>query len=76
MVRANEKLVSVLVQGERIEVPAVQLKFPAYIRLGRRSLVAATNNRLIFVRRNILGGFSMKDVQWQDVQMRVPTNLT
>jgi hypothetical protein len=66
--RAVEKLSSIFVSGERPEVVSVQGKFTAYVRLGRRSLVAATNNRLIFVKRHVLGGFTMTDIQWQDVQ--------
>jgi hypothetical protein len=65
--QALQKLPSLLTSGERVVCTAVQKPFAAYFGGSRRQIVAATNQRLIFVRRGLFGGFTMIDVQWQDL---------
>lgn len=63
---AVEMLQGVLIEGERIQHYAIQRRLFALF--GRRDLIAATNNRLIIIRRGLLGGFTMEDFRWQDIQ--------
>jgi hypothetical protein len=63
---ALESLWSLLVEGERLQAWAVQLRFFAL--LHRRVLVGATTGRLIILHRRLIGGFTPVDVRWQDLR--------
>ncbi len=62
---ALRSLQSVLTNGEKILFYAIQRRFFALI--SRRVLVAATNGRIIVIKRGLIGGFSMQDFRWQDI---------
>jgi hypothetical protein len=64
---ANQKLRSLLVDTERLEDHAAQLRFVAYIGLRRRVIVAATSQRLLVFKRRLLGGYQLIDLQWRDL---------
>lgn len=63
---ALAKLESILVQGEMLEAWAAQRRFFALTH--RRLLVAATSNRLIALKRGLIGGFEFTDFRWQDLK--------
>ena len=63
---ALAKLESILVRDETLEAWAVQRRLFAIAR--RRVLVAATSNRLIALKRGLIGGFEYTDVRWQDLK--------
>lgn len=63
---ALAKLESILVRDETLEAWAVQRRLFAITR--RRTLVAATSNRLIALKRGLIGGFEYTDVRWQDLK--------
>ncbi|HEX4377215.1 MAG TPA: hypothetical protein VHZ99_08690 [Steroidobacteraceae bacterium] len=72
LAKALTHLQSVLIPGEHLEACAVQRRI--YALRQRRQLVAATSGRLICIARNLLGGFDLRDLRWQDleqVQLRV-----
>lgn len=72
LTKALAHLQSVLIPGEHLEAWAVQRRI--YALRQRRQLVAATSGRLICIVRNLLGGFDLRDLRWQDleqVQLRV-----
>ena len=54
-----------LVPGERAEAWAVQRR--AFALLSRRSIVVATTGRLLIFKRNLITGYRMREVRWQDV---------
>jgi hypothetical protein len=64
-VTAGEKLTSTLMGTEQKLGDAIQFRLCAL--LSRRLVVAATNSRVILIKRAILGGFVMKDYQWKDL---------
>ncbi len=66
LAKAVAKLRSVLTAGEKVQCGALQLRLWAL--LHRRAMVVATDRRILFFRRGLLGGFDLRDVQWQDVQ--------
>jgi hypothetical protein len=59
------QLHSILVPGETLEAFAVQRRLFALTH--RRMLVAATSGRYIIISRGLLGGFTPRDVRWQDI---------
>src|SRR5690348_3709640 len=63
---ALEHLNSVLVKGETLDAWAIQPRIFALTH--RRHLIAATSGRLIYIQRNLFGGFKMEDFRWQDLQ--------
>jgi len=63
---AVAKLESILVRDETLEAWAVQRRMFAIMH--RRALVAATSNRLIALKRGLIGGFEYTDVRWQDLK--------
>jgi hypothetical protein len=63
---ALQMLEGVLIPGESVQHHAIQRRLFALFR--RRVLVAATNNRLIVIKRGLLGGFTMLDFRWQDIK--------
>ena len=64
--KALEHLQSVLIPGENLEAWAVQRR--VYALKHRRILVAASSGRLICIARNLLGGFDLEDLRWQDLE--------
>jgi hypothetical protein len=64
--RAMEHLQSVLIAGESLEAWAVQRR--VFALKHRRLLVAATSGRLICIARNLIGGFDLQDIRWQDLE--------
>ncbi len=64
--KAIAKLRSVLTSGEVVREGVFQLRLWALTH--RRSLVSATDRRVIYCRRGLLGGCDMTDFQRQDVR--------
>ena len=64
--KALDHLQSVLIPGENLEAWAVQRRI--YALKHRRILLAATTGRLICIQRNLLGGFELNDIRWQDLE--------
>ncbi len=64
--RILARLESILVRDETLEAWAIQRRFFAL--LHRRLVVAATSNRLIALKRGLIGGFEYSDLRWQDLK--------
>jgi hypothetical protein len=64
--RPLQYLRSVLIPTETLEAWAVQRRMFALAR--RRLLVAATSGRLVVITRQLLGGFDVTDMRWQDLE--------
>ena len=64
--KAIESLTAVLMDSESITAKAVQKRIFAL--WSRRTTAAITNSRLIVLKRGLLGGFNMQDIQWKDLQ--------
>jgi hypothetical protein len=64
--KALDHLQSVLIPGEHLEAWAVQRR--VFALRHRRRLIAATSGRLICISRNLLGGFDLLDLRWQDLE--------
>lgn len=64
--RALEPLSHVLLAGEELE--AFALEHPTYAFMHRRGLAAATSGRLLYFYRPLIGGFSLFEARWQDVE--------
>lgn len=63
--KVEAKLNSVLMADEQVTVSALQKRILAIF--NRRVLIAITNSRVITIRRGLLGGFKMSDIQWKDL---------
>lgn len=63
---ALEQLNGLLVPGETLQAYAVQRRLFALT--GCRVLVGASTGRLLVLRRNLLGGFHLSDLRWQDLK--------
>jgi hypothetical protein len=61
-----EALRAMLIAGEELEAMAVQRRLFALTH--RRAAVAATSGRVIFVQRNLFGGYTPVDFRWQDLR--------
>src|ERR1700761_376278 len=55
-----------LTTGETLEAWAAQLRLFALTH--RRTVIAATSGRFIFLERRLLGGFQSADIRWQDLR--------
>ena len=64
--KAEEKLAGTLMAGEVLLVSGIQHR--AFALRQRRALVAITSSRVVAVRRGVLGGFRMLDIQWKDLR--------
>lgn len=64
--RALELVQTNLVPGEALQSYAIQRRIHAL--LHRRTVIAATNGRLIILSRGLLGGYDTRDVRWQDLK--------
>ena len=62
---SSQKLLTTLMQSERVISQASQMRIFALWH--RRLSVAVTTSRIILVSRGLLGGFTMKDIQWKDL---------
>lgn len=65
-VKAEKRISATLMTGETIIAQAMQ--FRAFAFFARRAVIAITTSRIIIVRRGLLGGFKMEDVQWKDLK--------
>ena len=63
---ALEQLTGLLVPGETLQAYAVQSRLFALTK--RRFLVGASSGRLLVLHRNLLGGFRLSDLRWQDLK--------
>jgi hypothetical protein len=63
--KAKEKLQSILMPEE--SVLASGLQFRPFALFHRREVLAVTNSRIILLKRKVLGGFEMADIQWKDL---------
>ena len=61
-----QQLNGLLVPGETLQAYAVQSRLFALTK--RRLLVGASSGRLLVLRRNLLGGFHLTDLRWQDLK--------
>ena len=64
--KALDQLQSLIIPGEQLEAWAIQVRLFALVH--RRKLIAATTGRLLVISRGLLGGFSMINFRWQDVE--------
>jgi hypothetical protein len=63
--KALAELHSVLIPGENLEAWATQRRIFALTR--RRTLIAATSGRLIWLVRHLVSGFDVVNLRWQDL---------
>src|SRR5580704_4495674 len=63
--KALAELHSVLIPGETLEAWATQRRIFALTR--RRTLLAATSGRLIWLVRHLVSGFDVVNLRWQDL---------
>ena len=64
--KAEKKLDDTLMQDETLVSQGMQQRPFAFF--SRRKLVGITNSRIIMISRGLLGGFTMQDFQWKDLQ--------
>lgn len=63
-----------LMSEEQIIAQGIQHR--AFALFSRREVVAITNSRVLIVRRGLLGGFKMTDIQWKDLKdVRIEQNV-
>lgn len=60
------KVQQTLMPSESLLVAAVQLR--PFALWARRKSIGMTDSRIIIVSRGLLGGFTMRDLQWKDLQ--------
>jgi hypothetical protein len=63
--KALGQVPSTLMKGETVIAQGIQHR--ALALSTRRVVLAITSSRIIIIRRGLLGGFTMKDVQWKDL---------
>lgn len=64
--KVQARLASILIEGE--DLVAVSLQKRAFSLASRRLLVAITSSRIVTIRRGLIGGFTMQDIQWKDLR--------
>jgi hypothetical protein len=64
--KASSIVKTTLMQGEELIAQAIQ--FRIFGLFHRREVVAITSSRIMIVRRGLIGGFKMKDIQWKDLK--------
>jgi len=64
--RAEERLEHTLMPNEALRITAIQLR--AFALLTRRKAIGITESRVITINRGLLGGYTMQDIQWKDLQ--------
>lgn len=62
----EKKLLDTLMKNEEVLEKGIQLRPFAF--LSRRKLIALTNSRIILISRRLMGGFTMKEFQWKDLE--------
>lgn len=69
-----DQLATTLMREERLLVQAIQMRIFALWH--RRLIIGVTSSRLIIISRGLLGGFTMKDIQWKDlVDAKIEQNI-
>lgn len=63
--KAFHQIKTTLMTDEQVVAQGIQHRI--FGLFARRAVVAITNSRIIIVRRGILGGFKMSDIQWKDL---------
>jgi hypothetical protein len=63
---ASERIQQTLMPTENLLVGTVQLR--PFALFTRRKALGITDSRIIVVSRGLLGGFTMQDIQWKDLQ--------
>ena len=63
---ALEKLGQTLMPDEFLAVEAIQLR--PFALFARRKSIGITNSRIIVIARGLFGGYTMRDIQWKDLQ--------
>lgn len=63
--KASQKLLDSTMDGESIISSSIEMR--PYALFTRRSIIGITNSRIIYLKRPILGGFKMIDIQWKDL---------
>ena len=72
--KAEATLQRTLMSGESVIASALQHRAFAFFR--RRAAIAITSSRIVTVRRGLLGGFKMADMQWKDLKdVRLEENM-
>lgn len=64
--KAADRIEHTLMPNERLLQVAVQLR--PFALFARRKALGVTESRIILVHRGTLGGFTMQDIQWKDLQ--------
>lgn len=63
--KAQAELKKVMMADEHVIASAIQHR--VFALFSRRAVVAITNSRVITLKRGLLGGFKMTDIQWKDL---------
>ena len=63
--KAKTELNKVLMADEQVIASALQHR--VFALFSRRTQIAITNSRVITMKRGLLGGFKMTDIQWKDL---------
>lgn len=63
--KALSRVATTQMAGETLIADAIQKR--VFALLSRRMVVAITSSRIITIKRGLLGGFTMQDVQWKDL---------
>jgi hypothetical protein len=63
---AAERVQQTLMPTEKLAVATVQLR--PFALFSRRKALGITDSRIILITRGLLGGFTMQDIQWKDLQ--------
>jgi len=72
--KANETLDKTLMSGETVIARALQHR--VFALFSRRTAIAITSSRILVVKRGLLGGFKMADMQWKDLKdVRLEQNI-
>lgn len=72
--KANATLDKTLMTGESVIARALQHR--VFSLFSRRTAIAITSSRILVVRRGLLGGFKMADMQWKDLKdVRLEQNI-
>ena len=64
--RLEEKVIATLMTGEKAVEIGIQKRLQALFH--RREAIAFTDSRIIVLKRGLLGGFKMVDLQWKDLE--------
>lgn len=62
-----KKIVATTLMADE-EVIAKEVQHRVFALFSRRVTIAITNSRIIIIRRGLIGGFKMQDIQWKDLK--------